>query len=580
MKTTNLFTTGIVLCFILGFVGFSCMNEEDGANVTILTPGGTNTDDTNTDDTNTDTTLYMKGNLFNDSAGSVLSGYKISYVPPSQSQNQSSRPIRSTRSSSQIVTTNKDGKYGFEISGGEETHTFEVKDAGDDLKGTFSIAVNEDNAFSIEHGLSIAGSGFSTTVPAILSQQPVENGLSQPYSQIPGGTSADKAAILEVVHRRVIERLYKSGWRLAAKNTDGIYKNTISGPQGGSATYLIIGDETGINRHEVPFTDGEPFNGSSDILQDPSDSRIVREKMHIFKFEDYSENGITINGTFGFIFGFINYNSNHATFIYATDATKWGGDPGEHGTISRLQEVIDYVEYRTAPWILNRAHIHNELNGLVASNTLTVSGDYTDTVDVSFDILSQESAIDKKGLSTNDAADAYYWRDELEFNYHFASGGDDVLLTELTGPGIYKRTYYELFVALATVPKNPNAESQLFVVPGPEGGKATFTVNKGKTDFGYNVKETHAFTNYAANDIILNGEYSYIYKIDDSGQFIEGVTFPGTVEISGYFNGTARHQILIWDSGSNFQLTNWYFVDDYMHGWERATVVLPVSWGN
>jgi hypothetical protein len=71
--------------------------------------------------------------------------------------------------------------------------------------------------------------------------------------------------------------------------------------------------------------------------------------------------------------------------------------------------------------------------------------------------------------------------------------------------------------------------------------------------------------------------YSYLYETDDKGGYTKEVTTPGTVEISGCFHSTARHRFIIWWNGSNYQLTKWFFVDDYADAWQRATIILPLS---
>lgn len=289
----------------------------------------------------------------------------------------------------------------------------------------------------------------------------------------------------------------------------------------------------------------------------------------------------------------------------------WWGDPAKGnepawGNYTLVQEMIDYMtfvagtagtEWKNNIWdqyhdVVSLKYwyaytgtfdevpapdfeIVNNLKIKDASND-----DEIDRVTVSFEILNQKTAIAKRGLSADDAAQQYQWRDELEFFYHFASDGADVLISELAGPGIYKRTYSGLMDALIALPKTPG-DTQRYVIDGPQGGEAVFTAEKalvpGSDPVRYNVIQTHTFNNYAANDIVLSGEYSYLYETDDTGGYTKAVTTPGAVEISGFFHSTARHQFIIWWNGSNYQLTNWFFVDDYADAWQRATVILPVT---
>ena len=561
-------------------------------------------------------TLYISGNLFNESGTATINGYKVTCTPQG--------------GTIQTVTTDIDGLYKITAPGGAQDLTFEVRDEDDLLQGTFQISVKNDGSLDLSEGISVTGTGFNPSIPCIRTADAASSaGFPQANSDIPAGTSAYKEAILEVVHRSVIERLVKVGRRINIFGPADKYTISMDGPDGGSVIYTILADETNVtNQHYAPDNpSGESpdlyyhYNGY-DYYNYPaptSDPAIFRDRIHLFRFNDYEENGLKIKGNVAFVYGYEDYASSYDAYIYST-AVAWGnkvgwwGDPAKgndptwaHYTL--IQEMIDYMtfvagtagnDWKNNIWeqfqdvvslkywpdyvtlfstIVPAAdfEVVNKLKIKDASNN-----DEIDLITVSFDVLNQKTAIAKKGLSANDAALQYQWKDELELSYHFASDGADpsadVLITELTGPGIYKRTYSELMDALTALSKTPG-ETQSYTITGPQGGDALFTARKalvpGSDPVRYNVLQTHTFDSYAVNDLVLNGEYSYLYETDDTGQYTKAVTIPGTVESSGYFNSIARHRFII---DGSYQHTTWYFVDDYADSWQRTPVILPLTY--
>lgn len=285
-----------------------------------INPGPTGTPDpvnpgpTATPDFTIPEILYIKGNLFDEDGTETFTGYHIECSPPGGSV--------------QTVTTDLYGLYQFTAPGGAQDIPFEVRDEDNILKGTFEISVKNDGSLDLSKGISINGIGFNTTIPSIRTEEPSGPGIPQPYSSIPAGTSTYKAAILEVVHRRVIERLVKAGRRLGIYGPTDKYTTTLDGPGGGHVIYTILADETNVtNQHYAPDnpTGDCPdcyfhYNGS-DYYSYPaptSDPGIFRDRIHLFRFYDYTENGLKVKGNVAFVFGYEDYPSSYDAYIYST----------------------------------------------------------------------------------------------------------------------------------------------------------------------------------------------------------------------------------------------------------------------
>ena len=579
---------------------------------------------TSSSTTGSSKTVYISGNLYesinsdqsNNQAPGALENYTITktmsgsassvrYAPGASIVRQESAGTDSTS-----VTTDHLGSYEFALDGDPGTYTFQVQDeSGTDL-GSFSIATTSDGSMDLTTGVQITGSGFTTSVPLVDEEAPVDSVASNPCSTFPSGTTTMQKEILEVIHRKALEKLYKNSESIKVKGLNDVYRASTTGSGGGTAELIIIMDEVASGADYAPESpgtqypwSGKPSEGGNDHPGAISDTGIGHEKLYLVKYQNYTEDGITINGTIAFIYGYRYYSSSQSGYLFETDANAWGSSGGYWATnnpsswshISKTQELVDYFAYRSQPHILpGRSVIKTILDDLRSwwsypetgvpgganwnpVNVLKVTGNYSDTVKVSFDILNQKTAQTKKGLSATEAASTYALKDELEFSYQFTSGGS-VTMTERTGPGIYKQTYTDLMNSYAAIPRTGN-ESQNYTINGPSGGTAEFSVRKAAITGGFSVQETHTFKNYAANGILLNGSYSFIYKTNESGQFVEKEVSGGVVNISGYFTGQARHRFIVWHNGTNFQLTNWYFVGDYPAGWDRVTVVLPVSFG-
>ncbi|MCG8569128.1 MAG: hypothetical protein MJB14_03210 [Spirochaetes bacterium] len=339
--------------------------------------------------------------------------------------------------------------------------------------------------------------------------------------------SDEEGAILEVIHQGVFRELWKSSVRVGVKWKEPFVK-TIYGPQGGSATHMIIYDSA------------------------IAAAGIDNEKLHIMTFDNYCENNITINGSFGFIYGYQYYDCRRAGFIYCT-LSAWSD------LVSIVEEIKDNV-------MLFNSKVYNLIKDLDVNNTLTITGAYNKNLNVSFYIAN---------MQTENDPDRYHWKDELQFTYHFEEPENHITLIEYTVPGIFRRTFGKALSDLISLPKYE--DQKIYTVEGEQGGLAIQSVEKKQTDTGHIIYESLVFQDYAGNDIILNGILNYRYTINHYGQIIQGGSYEGEVDVTGYHCTIVPFDIKIWYNGFNFQTDILYRVKDYSHTFEHVLILLPVN---
>jgi len=591
LHNLNFATFAFAILFIAGGLSTGCTKKvatTQAAEDLDPTPTPEPTPEPTPTPTPTPSQVYLKGTLFPASGDETfLAGATLEL---SQTVATSGVYVNKNKlvslSTEDSATTGNFGEYELEVPYGAGTYSVAVSSSTGSSLGSFNIKVLENGQLDPTHAISYStGSTFSSTIPATKVESEPLPVYSGPYSDLTGVTDAGQKAILEVIHQKSFEPLWKNAsgksTRLGVTTTNHRL-DTLTGSGGGSVSHRIIYSNA--------------FGGSGSPWVAVGSTAIANEKMHLFTFNNFTENGITVNGTYGFIYGYKQHTLSPAGYPPETD-DNWINDPEDVTTqfenilgdpVNSYADGTIFGYFNFASLATHKANLLPlSENALKPNNKLTISGSVSTTVKVNFSI---NNMFDK---STTEDRTAIYSRDELQLQYVFAAGtgvsSGTQSLIEYTPQGKFKRTFNHAFATMIGV-DGVATDNQLYQITGSGGGSVTRSkVYAAQSDGNYSVIEKWIFDNYQTDEgVALHGELNYKYQTAGRyGVINGGGQFTSSIHMTGYYHGAARFSIDIYhDPGSGVQFSGdgdynismiGYLEDSSEVVTQRAIIIIPVS---
>ena len=169
----------------------------------------------------------------NDAAPMGYAGYTVRYLPDSTTKQtaHTSRSFATGRIMTAVsiqennATTDSFGSYELEVDSSPSIKTFEVLDESGSSVGSFSIQTDEDGTLDLSYGMEQTGSTFSASVPLLDFDESVSFGsVTTVFSTIPAEATTSQQTILQVIHQKALELLYKNANALTVNGTTDLFQ--------------------------------------------------------------------------------------------------------------------------------------------------------------------------------------------------------------------------------------------------------------------------------------------------------------------------------------------------------------------
>ncbi len=188
--------------------------------------------------------------------------------------------------------------------------------------------------------------------------------------------------------------------------------------------------------------------------------------------------------------------------------------------------------------------------------SLDITGRATMTVPVSIEILNMLDGIE------------YHFNEALVVTYGETKREMKMLA------GLYRKTFRDAYNGLTMTGSNSDNIS----IDGPQGGSANLSTTR-RSMGAYTIQtETFTFTDYSGNGLILNGTLtrSFMYNTT-SGNIVEGCNETQYMEVTGLYETSVQHLLLIHKPFSIWNFRMGYFVNGFYY--ESVSILLNVGVG-